>query len=136
MVENELLNDKIQVLANLERIRSARIEPLLLRINKKAGLSTSSEVIVLPKMTPKRIHVITNICCVCIGSGTPQVFIGIRHGGEKYYLYSFTVAAAENSITWSGQAILQEFDEIFAELQSATAADEVVLTANGYSMRL
>lgn len=113
-----------------------KIEVLKLRTNKKAALDTSSEVIKLPKLRPDRIHVITNICLVEIGSGTPQVFLGIMSGGTKYYLFSDTVTTAEDSVTWAGQAIALEGDEVFAELQSATAADEAVLTAMGYSMRL
>jgi len=128
--------DRLQALANLERIRAARIEPLLLRTNKKTGLSTGSEVIKLRKFRPGRIHVITNICFIEIGSGTPQVFLGIMSKGEKYYLFSDTVATAEDSVNWSGQAIALEFDEIFAEAQSAGASDEIILTANGYSMRI
>ena len=127
---------RINILANLERIRATRIEPLKLRTNKKAGLDTTSEVIKLPKLRPDRIHVITNICFIEIGSGTPQVFLGILAGSEKYYLYSKTVTTAEDSITWAGQAIALASDEVFAEAQSATAADEIVLTANGYSMIL
>lgn len=133
---NEDLIDALGALAHLETIRSARIEPLKLRTSTKGAMSTSSEIIKLPKLRPGRIHVITNICFVEIGSGKPQVFLGIMSRGEKYYVYSATVATAEDSVNWGGQIIALEQDEVFAELQSATAADEGVLCANGYSMRL
>lgn len=136
MVLDTEKKDLVSTLANLERIRSSRISPLLLRVNKKASLDTSSEVLRLPRTPANRIHVITNICLVCIGTGVPQVFLGIMHSETKYYLYSSTISTAENSISWAGQAILLEWDQIFAELQGATAADEAVLTANGYAMRL
>lgn len=129
-------SDRLLALANLERIRAARIEPLLLRVNKKGGLSETSEIIKLPKLRPGRIHVITNICFIEIGSDTPQVFLGILSKGEKYYLFSDTVATAQDSVTWGGQAIALEFDQIFAEALLATAAEEIILTANGYSMRI
>jgi hypothetical protein len=132
----EGLDDKLSALAHLETIRSARIEPLKLRINKKAGLSTSSEVIRLPRLRPGRIHVITSICLIEIGSGTPQVFLGIMSDDVKYYLFSDTVTTAEDAVIWGGQCIALDGDEIFAELQGATAADEAILTAYGYSMRL
>ena len=128
--------DRLGALAHLEQIRAARIEPLNLRTNKKGALSTTSEVIKLPKFRPGRIHVITNICAIEIGADTPQVFLGILAGGTKYYLYSTTVTTAENSVNWSGQAICLDGDQIFAEFQSATAAEEVILTANGYAMQL
>lgn len=135
-MENNLDFNKIRLLADLERIRSARIEPLKIRVNIEAGLDTSSEIVKSPKLRPDRIHVITNICLIELGTGTPQVFLGIISRGEKYYLYSKTISTAEDSVTWAGQAIALELDQIFAELQGATAADEAVLTANGYSMRL
>ena len=133
---DEEFKDRLRALADLERIRAARIEPLLLRTNKKAGLSETSEVIKLPKLRPGRIHVITNICFIEIGTGTPQVFLGILSKDEKYYLFSDTVATAEDSVNWSGQAIALEFDEVFAEAQDAEATDEIILVANGYSMRI
>jgi len=134
MVEN--LTDKLRNLANLERIRAARIEPLLLRTNKQGVISAVSELIKLPKLRPGRIHVITNLCFIETPTGTPQVFLGIMSKGEKYYLHAETVTVAEDSINWSGQAIALEFDEIFAEAQGATAEDEIILVANGYSMRI
>lgn len=133
---DEEFKDRLRALADLEQIRAARIEPLLLRTNKKAGLSETSEVIKLPKLRPGRIHVITNICFIEIGTGTPQVFLGILSKDEKYYLFSDTVATAEDSVNWSGQAIALEFDEVFAEAQDAEATDEIILVANGYSMRI
>jgi len=128
--------DALRALAHLETIRSARIEPLNLRTNKKGGLDTTSEVIKLPKFRPKRIQVITNICLIEIGTDTPQVFLGIEAGGIKYHLYCTTITTAENSCTWSGQAIALENNQIYAEVQSATAAEEIILVANGYAMRL
>lgn len=128
--------NQIGTLAHLETIRNARIEPLMLRVNKKAGLDTTSEIIYLPKLNPDRIHVITNICCIELGTGTPQIFLGIMSKGEKFYLFSDTVATAQDSVTWSGNAILLHVDQIFAELKGATAAEEAILTANGYSMRI
>lgn len=128
--------DRVGTLADLERIRAARIEPLLLRINKHGSLDGTSEIIKLPKLRLGRIHVITNICFIEIGTGTPQVFLGIFSKGEKYYLFSDTVATAEDSVTWAGQCIALEFDEIFAEAQGATTTEEIILTANGYSMRI
>lgn len=130
------LTDKLRDLANLERIRSARIEPLMLQKQLKGDTDATSEIMLLPKLRPGRIHVITNICVIEIGSGTPQVFLGILSKGEKYYVFSDTVATAEDSVTWSGQIIAAEFDEIFAELQGATDECLTTLTAFGYSMRL
>jgi len=134
-MDDELI-DRLGALAHLETIRSARIEPLLLRTNMKGSANTSSQEIALPRMRPQRIHVITNICFIAKGVGTPQVYLGIMVGGQKHYLYSSTVSTAENSVNWSGQAILLEGDYVFAILESATAADDQILTANGYSMRL
>jgi len=133
---NEDFIDRLSALAHLETIRSSRIEPLKLQINKKGSLSETNETIKLPRLTHGRIHIITNISLVCIGTGTPQVFLGLLSKGEKYHVYSSTVTTAENSVTWAGQIIALEFDEIFALLQGATATDEAILTAFGYSMRL
>jgi hypothetical protein len=133
---DEIDLDKVKILADLERIRSARVEPLQLRTDKAAVLDTTSEIIKTRKLRPGRIHVITNICLIETGQGTPQVFLGFLSKGEKYYLYSKTVTTAEDSVTWAGQAIALEFDEVFAELQSATATDTIILTVFGYSMRL
>lgn len=130
------LTDRLRDLANLERIRSARIEPLMLQKSLSGDISATSEIMKLPKLRPGRIHVITNLCVIEIGSGTPQVFLGIMSKGEKYYVFSDTVTTAEDSITWSGQIIAAEFDEIFAELQSASDDELITLTAFGYSMRL
>lgn len=135
-IDDRYASKIITDMANLERIRSARIMPLNLRTAEKGALDTSNEYLYLKPFDPEQIHVITNICLVEIGSGTPQVFLGAEIGGVKYYLFSDTVATAEDSVNWSGQAIYKEGDRIFALLQNATAADEAVLTANGYSMRL
>ena len=128
--------DRLRALANLEQIRAARIEPLLLRTNLKGDISGTSELIKLPKLRPGRIHVITNICFVEIGTGTPQVFLGILARNVKYYLFSDTVTTAEDSVNWGGQAIALGGNEIFAEAQGASDAEDLILTANGYSMRL
>ena len=131
-----LMTDKLRDLANLERIRSARIEPLMLQRSISGDISATSEILKLPKLRPGRIHVITNLCVIEIGQGTPQVFLGILSKGEKYYVFSDTVTTAENSVTWSGQIIAGEFDEIFAEIQAGADDEEIVLTAFGYSMRI
>lgn len=130
------LTDKLRDLANLERIRSARIEPLMLQRSISGDISATSEVIKLPKLRPGRIHVITNLCVIQEGEDRPQVLLGIISKGEKYYVFSDTVATAEDSVTWSGQVIAAEFDEIFAELQDAGDDELITFTAFGYSMRL
>jgi hypothetical protein len=134
-VDNDF-TDRLRALANLETIRAARIEPLLLKNNKLAGLNETSEVLKLPRFRPERIHVITNICAIEIGTDTPQVFLGILSSGIYYPLFADTVTTAEDSVNWSGQAICLAGTQIYAEFQSATAAEEIILTANGYSMRI
>lgn len=126
--------NQIATLANLETIRSARIEPLQLRVEKTV-ISATEEILKLPKLRPDRIHVITNICVLETPTGKPQVFIGILSKNEEFLLMSSTVATAEDAVTWVGQAIGLEYDEIYAKLQGATATDKAILTAFGYSMR-
>jgi len=126
--------DKIATLANLETIRSARIEPLQLQA-VVTPLDTTTQTIKLPKLRPDRIHVITNISVLNTPDGKPQVFIGLLSKGEEFNIYSYTVAAARNSITWSGQIIALEYDEIFARMTGCDATDKAILTAFGYSMR-
>ena len=132
-MENDF-RDRLGALAHLETIRSARIEPLQLQ-RKVKPIGQDDTTIKLPKLRPDRIHVITNICVIETPTGKPQVFIGLLSKDEKFYLMSQTVATAEDSVTWAGQCIALEFDEIFAEIQGTTAADTVILTAFGYSMR-
>lgn len=134
-MDDDFIN-RIRALANLETIRSARIEPLNLRIEKKGTLSTSLETLRLPKFRPKRIHIITNICALERGSGTPQIFLGIEAGGEKYPVFSDTVATAEDSVSYSSQIIGLEGNQIYADFESATSGEKLILTANGYAMRL
>ena len=134
-MENDFV-DRLGALAHLETIRSARIEALNLRNNIKGSLNTTSEVLKLPKLRPARIHVFTNLCAIEVGTGKPQLFFYILVGGEKYYIHSATVTTAEDSVNWSGQVIALEGNEICVEAQGATAADELVFTGNGYSMRL
>jgi hypothetical protein len=126
--------NQIATLANLETIRSARIEPLQLR-DEKTVISATEEIIKLPKLRPDRIHVITNICVLNTPTGKPQVFIGILSKGEEFLLMSQTVTTAEDAVTWVGQAIGLEYDEIYAKVQGATATDKLILVAFGYSMR-
>lgn len=129
-------NDRLNALANLERIRAARIEPLMLQRSIKGDIDNTSEIMKLPKLRPGRIHVITNICVIAAADGAPQVFLGIISKGEKYFVFSDTVTTKEDSVTWSGQIIAGEFDELFAELQGASDNTLITFTAFGYSMRI
>lgn len=131
---NEIDFEKIATLANLETIRSARIEPLQLQ-TQRTPLNATTETIKLPKLRPGRIHVITAISVLNTPDGKPQVFIGLLSKNEQFNVYSATVAAARNSITWSGQIIALEYDEIFARMTGCDAGDTAILTAFGYSMR-
>jgi hypothetical protein len=128
--------DELKALADLSTIQANRIEPLQMQREKTAGLSATSEEIKLQKLRPDRIHVITNICLIETPTGKPQVLLGIMSKGEKFYIMSQTVQIAEDSVTWVGQVIGLEYDEIFAEVQGATATDKIILTAFGYSVRL
>ena len=131
---NKIDIDQIATLANLETIRSARIEPLQLRVEKTV-ISATEEILKLPKLRPDRIHVITNICVLQTTAGKGQVFIGILSKNEEFLLMSYTPTVAEDAVTWAGQAIGLEYDEIYTKVQGATATDKLILVAFGYSMR-
>jgi hypothetical protein len=131
---NEEDFDKIATLANLETIRSARIEPLQLQ-TRAINLNVTEDRIKLPKLRPGRIHVITAISFLSTPSGKPQVFLSLLSKGEEFNIYSKKITVNADSITWSGQIIGLEYDEICARVTSMGATDTAILTAFGYSMR-
>lgn len=70
------------------------------------------------------------------GTGKPEVFFGILSKGEKCPIYQEKVATAKNCVTWDGQVIVFEFDEVYVSALKPEAADTIDATVTGYAMEL
>ena len=121
--------------AALEIIRVSQFIPFNLHVQKIGSLDTSSQYLYTDIFEADYIYIITSISALCEGSGTPQIKIGIRDGSINFIYESSSVGNAEDSVEYVGQLMCKETDKIFAEFESATAADTAHLFVNGYKIR-
>jgi len=131
--EREIRN--YEALAALETIRVNQFMPFNLHEVKSGSVDTSSETLYLDAFEPGYIYVITSISAVEIGSGTPQIKIGVRDGVTNFIYESATVGNAEDSVEYVGQLMCKETDKIFATFESATASDTIHIFVNGYKIK-
>jgi len=127
--------EAVHYAADLETIRINRWRMYEDRAENTGTLDTTSQTLDLRVLTPGWIYVINNITFIETGTGTPQVKIGFFREHHHHILTCQTVATAENSVDYVGQAVLKEGDIIRAIAESATAADSIYLYANGYKIK-
>lgn len=127
--------ENVQYLANLETIRVNQFVPFNLHYQKIGSINTSSETLQTDLFDVGYLYVITGITAVEIGSGTPQIKVGIKDGATDFIYESSTVGNAEDSVEYVGQLMCKELDRIFATFEGATATDNIHLFVNGYKIR-
>ena len=135
---NEILQadkDKAGFLAALESIRLARYMPFKEFKEKIASLNTSSETLRSDRFKAGFNYIVTGIYAIEFPTGHGQVKIGFESAGKFKILESATVANAEDSVSWTGEIILNEGEYVRVDFEGATAADTIQILYTGYQVR-
>jgi hypothetical protein len=127
--------EEIQVLANLLTIQQFGYEVVNLQYIKIGSLSTSSETLKSERFEAGYVYFIQSIVAVEMGTGTPQIKIGILRDPIKFQFRCGTVVAAEDSIDYIGQLLVGEGSQIYADFEVCVAGDTIYLNINGYRLK-
>ena len=123
------------VLSALEAIKLYRYIPINDQFKKAGALSTTSETLTSDYFKTGYLYIIQTICCYELGTGIPQIKLGIQEGNTKFAYEIGTPANAEDSIEYIGQLIVREGAKIYADFEGCTAADAIYMNINGYRVK-
>ena len=127
--------EAVQYAANIETLRVNRWALINEYAQKVGGLNETEQTLDSPYFKQGWEYIINNISGVEEGTDTPQIKLGVMRGETFHYLTSQTVAAAEDSVDWSGQVIIRPGDRIRAIFLSATAAETALVFWSGYATK-
>lgn len=124
------------VLASIEQIRINRFNPVSMFEMLEDKPSTDEDNIDFPMFKPGYLYIITNICGVDDGTATTYTRMGYTSGGQTHWLYGAVPSAAGLPITWTGQVICIEGDQIRVAFKGGTADDVIKATVDGYKIKI
>lgn len=132
MLEWTMHEKNTLILAALEQIRLYQYIPFDIQVRKEGSLNTTLETLESDDLKLGWLYIVQTITCIELGSGTPQIKIGLKTETTKRIYESGTPANAEDSIEYVGQLFVGEKKKIYADFESCTEADTIEMNINGY----
>lgn len=123
------------VLSAYEQIRLSRWEPVEQWKSKVGSLDTTAETVYCDRLEDGYVYVIQAVTAIEEGTGTPTLQVGYESGGVQYFLQSYKISTARDSLTWVGQVIAREGTRFFAIARTAVAGDTLKLFVSGYRIK-